>query len=153
MGLGPRQTPLAEEVRADPLHGGGLAGGRVDLRPAVAVLDRELCADPDLGRLPGRFLFALDDGRGDLVERPFDLGLVALDGDCLVICEVKTRRGTGAGDPLEAVTWRKAQRLRRLAAAYLRSRPGSAADVRIDVIGVRIGRQPTPEITHLAGVA
>jgi len=57
----------------------GLAGGRTDLRPVVAELDRLLCTDPTLAELPGRFLFVLDDGRGDLLERPADLGLVALD--------------------------------------------------------------------------
>lgn len=74
-----RAHDLARNIMASPQT--GLAGGRVDLRSTVAELDRELCADPDLGRLPGRFLFVLDDGRGDLVERPCDLGLVALDGD------------------------------------------------------------------------
>jgi len=57
----------------------GLAGGRADLRPLVATLDRLLLADRDLARLPGRFLFTLDDGRGDLAGRHRDLGLVALD--------------------------------------------------------------------------
>ena len=52
----------------------GLAGGRVDLRPTLAELDRRICADPALTALPGRFLCVLDDGRGDLVERPCDLG-------------------------------------------------------------------------------
>ncbi|KQW52774.1 nitrite reductase [Nocardioides sp. Root1257] len=57
----------------------GLADGRADLRPVVAELDRLLCADPVLADLPGRFLFVFDDGRGDLLDRPVDLGLVALD--------------------------------------------------------------------------
>lgn len=57
----------------------GLSGGRADLRPVVDELDRRLCADPALAELPGRFLFVLDDGRGDLVDRSCDLGLVALD--------------------------------------------------------------------------
>jgi precorrin-3B synthase len=57
----------------------GLAGGRADLRPVVDELDRRICAAPDLATLAGRFLFVLDDGRGDLVARACDLGLVALD--------------------------------------------------------------------------
>lgn len=57
----------------------GLAGGRADLRAVAHELDDRLCADPDLAALPGRFLFVLDDGRGDLVARSSDLGLVALD--------------------------------------------------------------------------
>ncbi|HWJ11621.1 MAG TPA: nitrite reductase [Nocardioides sp.] len=57
----------------------GLAGGRADLRPVVAALDALLLGDPALAGLPGRFLFTLDDGRGDLADRHKDLGLVALD--------------------------------------------------------------------------
>ena len=51
-----------------------------------------------------------------------DLGeadLVARDGDTLVICEVKTRRGLDYGTPLEAVTARKLARLRRHAARWI----------------------------------
>ncbi|WP_343905631.1 nitrite reductase [Nocardioides aquiterrae] len=57
----------------------GLAGGLADLRPVAAQLDERLCADPDLATLPGRFLFVLDDGRGDLVSHTCDLGAVVLD--------------------------------------------------------------------------
>ncbi len=53
-------------------------GGLVDLRPVAAELDALLCADPRLASLPGRFLFVLDDGSGDLVDRACDLGLVAV---------------------------------------------------------------------------
>lgn len=59
----------------------GIAGGRADLRPVVAALDELLLADPALADLPGRFLFTLDDGRGDLADRHRDLGLVALGSD------------------------------------------------------------------------
>jgi precorrin-3B synthase len=72
-----RSHELARNIMSSPQS--GLAGGRADLRPVVAELDRLLCADPDLAPLPGRFLFVLDDGRGDLLDRPADLGLVALD--------------------------------------------------------------------------
>lgn len=57
----------------------GLGGGRADLRPLATELDELLCSDPRLAGLPGRFLFVLDDGRGDLVGRSTDLGLMALD--------------------------------------------------------------------------
>lgn len=81
-----------------------------------------------------------------------EIDLVALDGQCLVICEVKTRRGTGTGDPIEAVTWQKARRLRRLAAAYLRTRPDTVPDVRIDVIGVLAQRGRRPLVRHVVAV-
>jgi precorrin-3B synthase len=77
-GLLPTRThELVRNVLVSPQT--GLAGGRADLRPVAAELDRRLCADPELAGLPGRFLFVLDDGRGDVLERDCDLGLVALD--------------------------------------------------------------------------
>ena len=77
-GLLPSRThDLARNVLVSPLT--GLTGGRADLRPVAGTLDAALLADPVLGGLPGRFLFVLDDGRGDLLDRPTDLGLVALD--------------------------------------------------------------------------
>ena len=76
--LGLLPSPTHDRVRnivASPLT--GLAGGRADLRGMIEELDRALCAEPELGDLPGRFLFALDDGRGDVSELPFNLGYVA----------------------------------------------------------------------------
>lgn len=72
-----RSHELARNLMLSPQS--GLAGGRADLRPVVAALDERLCAAPALAALPGRFLFVLDDGRGDLLDRPVDLGVVALD--------------------------------------------------------------------------
>ncbi|MES0834697.1 nitrite reductase [Nocardiopsis tropica] len=59
--------------------GTGPGGGRADLRPVASDLDTMLCSVPRRADLPGRFLFVLDDGRGDLIGHPCDLGLVALD--------------------------------------------------------------------------
>ena len=64
-----------------------------------------------------------------------EIDIVAQDGDCLVVCEVKTRRSLNAGGPLEAVTPAKFARLRRLAAAWLASQDAHFPQVRIDVIG------------------
>lgn len=76
-GLLPTRThELVRNVMCSPQT--GLAGGFVDLRATAGELDARLCASPDLAALPGRFLFVLDDGRGDLVGRGCDLGLVAL---------------------------------------------------------------------------
>ena len=74
-----------------------------------------------------------------------EIDLVALDGDCLVVCEVKTRRSTGFGEPVEAVTWRKAARLRRLAAAWLAGHDvRSRWQVRVDVVGILPARMVRP---------
>lgn len=71
-----RSHELVRNILASPQT--GYAGGRADLRPVAARLDALLCGDPRLARLPGRFLFVLDDGRGDLIDRTADAGLVAL---------------------------------------------------------------------------
>lgn len=77
-GLLPSAThELVRNVMASPAT--GLAGGRADLRAVAAELDDRICADPALAGLPARFLVVLDDGRGDLLDRAGDLGLVALD--------------------------------------------------------------------------
>lgn len=55
----------------------GLAGGMTDLRPVADELDALICARRELTGLPGKFLFVLDDGHGDLVGRWCDLGLAA----------------------------------------------------------------------------
>jgi len=70
----------------------------------------------------------------------------------VVFVEVKTRTGDGFGGIAEAVTPDKVRRLRRLAGLWLAAQDGSWAAVRIDVIGVRIGRQRSPQITQLQGV-
>ena len=87
-----------------------------------------------------------------------EIDIVALDGTCLVIVEVKTRRTLAFGTPVEAVTLAKAARLRRLAGSWLAARrllvepPSEVADVRIDVIGVfRPSRGPA-HIEHLVSV-
>jgi len=70
----------------------------------------------------------------------------------VVFVEVKTRTTDQFGGVAEAVTPLKVRRLRRLAGLWLATQPGSWSAVRIDVIGVRIGRSRTPEITHVQGV-
>jgi precorrin-3B synthase len=72
-----RSHELVRNIVSSPLT--GLLGGRLDLRPVVHQLDAALLAEPALGGLGGRFLFVLDDGRGDVVGRDLDLGVVAVD--------------------------------------------------------------------------
>ena len=83
-----------------------------------------------------------------------EVDVVARDGDCLVICEVKTRRGAGFGEPVEAVTFAKAKRLRRLAAAYLagHAEGGRAAQVRVDVVGILCLPGRPAVVRHVVGV-
>lgn len=82
-----------------------------------------------------------------------EIDLVARDGSTLVVCEVKTRRGLDYGTPLEAVTRRKAVRLRRLATRWLAEHPVRPAEVRIDVVGVLRRPRGAAVVEHLRGVA
>ena len=83
-----------------------------------------------------------------------ELDVIAVDPitDTVVFVEVKARTGDGFGGLAQAVTAQKARRLRRLAAIWLATQDRRWVAVRIDVIGVRIGRRRTPEIMHLQGV-
>jgi putative endonuclease len=85
-----------------------------------------------------------------------EIDIIAVDGRCLVICEVKTRRSEAFGAPFEAVTPTKARRLRRLAGLWLAQAPDGARhgdDLRIDVISIlRPGDSPA-RVEHLRGVA
>jgi putative endonuclease len=83
-----------------------------------------------------------------------ELDVIAADDAArtVVFVEVKTRTSDQFGGVAEAVTPNKVRRLRRLAGLWLAAQHDSWAAVRIDVIGVRIGRSRAPEITHLQGV-
>jgi putative endonuclease len=70
----------------------------------------------------------------------------------VVFAEVKTRTGDGYGGLAHAVTPRKVRRLRRLAGLWLAGQDRGWAALRIDMIGVRVGRRRTPEITHVQGI-
>jgi len=74
------------------------------------------------------------------------------DGSTVVFVEVKTRTSDRFGGVAEAVSPAKVRRLRRLAGLWLSGQDGSWAQIRIDVIGIRIGRQPKPELSHLQGI-
>ncbi|MBN1135268.1 MAG: YraN family protein [Anaerolineae bacterium] len=68
-----------------------------------------------------------------------ELDLVARQGECLVLVEVRTRRGKALGPPEESITPVKQARLVALAEAYVQAVdwPG---DWRIDVVAVELDR-------------
>lgn len=76
-GLLPSAThERVRNIVASPLT--GLSGGLADVTAMTASLDAGLVAEPTLAELGGRFLFVLDDGRGDVVDLAFDLAYQAL---------------------------------------------------------------------------
>lgn len=80
--------------------------------------------------------------------RAGEIDLIALRGNTLVICEVKTRRTDFFGDPAEAVTPVKQARLQRLAAAWLAENPAPGCVLRFDVVSIVMGPDGT-RVTRL----
>ncbi|MEY6569542.1 precorrin-3B synthase, partial [Streptomyces sp. PGLac3x] len=77
-------SPAHERIRnlvASPLSGLD-DEGHVDVAPLVPAVDAALLADPATTALSGRFLFALDDGRGDTAALDADVTMLATpDGE------------------------------------------------------------------------
>ncbi len=80
-----------------------------------------------------------------------EIDIIARDGDALVFCEVKTRRGDAFGTPAEAVVPAKARRLRRLAAQWLSTSGLHPREVRFDVVSVRPQPSGPARVEHLRG--
>jgi putative endonuclease len=83
--------------------------------------------------------------------RDGELDIVAREGTAIVFCEVKTRRATGFGHPVEAVTPAKQRRLRLLAQRWLSAHDEHAPDLRFDVVGVLVRPGGPALVTHLRG--
>ncbi|MBF6209974.1 precorrin-3B synthase [Nocardia puris] len=79
-GLLPSRThERVRNIVASPLS--GRVGGVADVRGLVGELDAGLCGDARLADLPGRVLFTLDDGRGDVSGLGGDIGVRAVGTD------------------------------------------------------------------------
>ena len=73
-------SPRHERVRnivASPLS--GRLGGVADVRAVTAGLDAAVLRDDRIVDLPGRFLFSIDDGRGDVSGLSADVGVHLVD--------------------------------------------------------------------------
>jgi putative endonuclease len=70
--------------------------------------------------------------------RAGEIDVVARDGECLVLVEVRTRRGLSHGTPEESITPAKQARMRRTAEIYVATLPEPPAAFRIDVVAVEL---------------
>ena len=77
-----------------------------------------------------------------------EVDLILREGDDVVFCEVKTRRGTAFGSPAEAIGHRKVARLRRMAPYWLQVTGVHPREVRFDVVEVWPQRRGAPRVEH-----
>jgi precorrin-3B synthase len=150
-------------VLASPLAGLDDLGGGRDLTAIVAALDAELCARPRLAELSGRFLFAIDDGRGDVAGLGADVvAVVRADGIVVsglaVNGPVPAAGGPAPGGRVDAASADVAAVMLAFAEAFLDERaatgstawriadlPGGAERARATVAG-RFGLAPGPQL-------
>ncbi len=95
-------------------------------------------------RVAGEYLTSLG---YEIVEYNFrcrrgEIDIIARDGDYLVFCEVKYRKDSAMGHPLEAVGMRKQQVISACAAYYLLKKGLLDVPCRFDVVSVA-GREIT----------
>lgn len=110
-------SPTHERVRnivASPLS--GRSGGCADVRNLVHALDAAIQDSAPLAELPGRFWFALDDGRGDVSGLGADVGVHFVDptSAAVVVAGVDTGVRVALDDVVTTLV--------RMASAFLRVR-------------------------------
>ena len=78
-----------------------------------------------------------------------ELDLIARDDDTIVFVEVKTRKSTMAGLPVEAVTPQKQLQITRAALVYLKQNGLLECRTRFDVVAILLpDDSDKPQITH-----
>lgn len=81
-----------------------------------------------------------------------ELDLVLADGEVLVACEVKTRRGTWCGSPHEAVDDVRLERLHRLVWLWAEAHGWPPGPVRVDLVAVLQPRRGAAVAEHVEGL-
>jgi len=77
-----------------------------------------------------------------------EIDIIARDEEYLVFCEVKARKNDEYGPPEYALTPRKQQQIRRIAAGYLYERDIHDQACRFDVVAIQF-KGDEPEINHI----
>ncbi len=78
-----------------------------------------------------------------------EVDLILRDGEDVVFCEVKTRRGDRFGTPAEAVSPAKVRRLRRLAMRWLEQTTVRPREIRFDVVAVLPRSRGATVVEHI----
>ena len=83
-------------------------------------------------------------------ERFGEIDIVAIDGDTLVIVEVKTRVSHEFGEAVEAITAHKLKALKKSALYYHMTHPGLPERIRMDLVAVTLSNPTTvSSIEHI----
>jgi putative endonuclease len=78
-----------------------------------------------------------------------EIDLIALDGDQVVFVEVKTRKSTKFGQPVEAVGYAKQKKITQVALSYLKKHKLMERSTRFDIVGIIWpDGSKTPEVKH-----
>ena len=77
-----------------------------------------------------------------------EIDIIALDKDCIVFIEVKTRTDEAFGAPSEAVTLKKQEKYYKVASEYLQRNKKLDSICRFDVIEIMF-LDEIPEIEHI----
>ncbi|HCB06272.1 MAG TPA: YraN family protein [Nocardioides sp.] len=81
-----------------------------------------------------------------------ELDLVLREGDVLVACEVKTRRGSGAGSPHEAIDPVRLERLHRLVWRWAEAHEVRPPEARVDLVAVLRPPRGAAVVEHVRGL-
>lgn len=94
-----------------------------------------------------------------IIERNFrrgygEIDIVAIDKDCLVFVEVKTRTSDKFGTPFEAITYFKLKSLIKTAQLYKKLNPNLPDALRIDALSVKLFHDNNAEnIEHIKNIS
>lgn len=77
-----------------------------------------------------------------------EIDIIAKKGDCVIFCEVKTRKNKRFGEPFEAVNAKKQRKIKIIARIFLMKKKFQNSDVRFDVLSI-MDEEGLYKIEHL----
>lgn len=81
-----------------------------------------------------------------------EIDIIAMDRNCLVFIEVKTRRDMSYGRPIEAISKVKIGRILKTLKFYISQKKIYDSDIRIDAIEVLMKNHKNVKINHIENI-
>lgn len=89
----------------------------------------------------------------NFTSRYGEIDLVALQSDCVVFVEVKTRTTKTFGNPEDSITPAKLERVQKAGLMWLQEHPEAPGDWRIDVVAILMdAKYQVQDIKHFVNV-